>query len=179
MSIYYKNNIEGKNFNSSKNYETDYSGTKEYAKPHSMSEIPKQNMNLFYFNKDGTPSSCFVTFSTGGIHGAEYNKKLYEHDVQLYNAEVALQDKCKEIFPDPCELKKAKTVTIDGTEYSWKQFLKSNSTGKRASYKIIKPVELFKEDKNGAYKINKKYVFTSSDPTNHEDFTSYYPNLLT
>ena len=176
--FYYKDNIEGKNFNSSSNYETDYSGTKEYAKPHSMSEIPKQNMNLFYFNKDGTPSSCFVTFSTGGIHGAEYNKKLYDYDVQLYNAEVALQDKCKEIFPDPCELKKAKTVTIDGTEYSWKQFLKSNSTGKKASYKIIKPVELFKEDKNGAYKINKKYVFTSSDPTNHEDFTSYYPNLL-
>ena len=176
--FYYKNNIEGKNFNASSNYQDDYLHSKLYSAPKSMNTIPKQNMNLFYYNADGTPSSCFVTFSTGGIHGAEYNKALYEHDLAIYKTELELQEKCKAIYPDPVDLRKAKVVTIDDVEYPWKQFLKSGSTMKKATYKTIKPVELFKEDTKGAYKINKKYVFTSSDPTNHEDFTSYYPNLL-
>ena len=37
---------------------------------------------------------------------------------------------------------------------------------------------LFKTDEKGKTKINPKYVYTSADETNHEDFTSYYPNLL-
>ena len=33
-------------------------------------------------------------------------------------------------------------------------------------------------NKKGMTELTKKYNFTSADEANHEDFTSYYPNLL-
>jgi ADP-heptose:LPS heptosyltransferase len=92
-------------------------------------------------------------------------------------------------YPDPLDLKKAKTVTMpDGRVEKATKFLKSGSTLKESFYKDIpNPPELFKakekttkkgEKIKGSYALNNKYVFTSGDLTNHEDFTSYYPNML-
>lgn len=176
---YYKS-IEGRNFNESKNYEQDFKGTPEYRPPENIAKLPKINMNRFYYNADGTPSSCFVTFSTGGIHGAEFNKVLFEHDVEEFEKDLARMQYVQQQYPDPIDLKKAKTVEIDGIEYKSSYFLKSGSTLKKSNYKDFeanRPV-LFKTDEKGITKLNTKYVFTSTDPTNHEDFTSYYPNLL-
>lgn len=175
---YYKS-IEGKNFNESDNYRLDFEGSPEYKPPQSLKDLPKTDTCLFYYNADGTPSSCFVTFSTGGIHGAEYNKELYEYDIEQFNKEMALLNTVMTRYPDPTDLKKEKEIVIDGVTYPATRFLTTKSTNKAAFYKPLqdkKPV-LFKDDK-GATKLNSKYVFSSAEPANHEDFTSYYPNML-
>lgn len=179
---YYKA-IEGKNFNSSQNYSDDYAMASPWNPPENIVRFSKADTCMYYYNADGTPSSCFVTFSIGGIHGAEYNKALYEHDMDKYLEKKELMDKVKAIYPDPIDLKTAKTVTVigpDGTELTYKasQFLKSGSTKKAAAYKDLKEPVLFKLMDDGTTKLSPAYVYTSADPTNHEDFTSYYPNLL-
>ena len=88
---YYKS-IEGQNFNEGKNYLIDhnvdpdsmdpYLQLEPELRPHKLSEIPAPNTCMFYYKKDGTPSTCFVNFSTGGIHGAEFNLALYEGDLE-------------------------------------------------------------------------------------------------
>lgn len=188
--FYYKNNIEGRNFNDSDEYAEYWKDrhTGDGVKPaYSMSEIPKTNLTLTYYEKDGTPSSCYVTFGVGGIHGAEYNKKLYERDLEEYNKLEALHMTVRTQFPDPLMLKQKDPVTkkawsfnYNGKVYKSTEFLKSGSTAAKAQWKDIskkKPL-LFKEKANGSFELNKKYTFTSAAACNHEDFTSYYPNLL-
>lgn len=180
---YYYKSIEGRNFNQSNNYQFDYGEEGDYnsfVRPESIESVPKTNTCLYYYNKDGTPSSCFVVFSTGGIHGAEYNKKLYEYDMRTYQKQIELFAAVQQQYPDPIDLKKAKAVEIDGVKYEAKKFLTAKSTLKKAEYRdptANKPV-LFKENKKGQTKLNDRYTYTSADRTNHEDFTSYYPNLL-
>lgn len=41
-----------------------------------LSQIARLPGNVPYFTEQGHPTSCFATFSTGGIHGAELNEKL-------------------------------------------------------------------------------------------------------
>lgn len=183
---YYKN-IEGRNFNDSESYMKDY-GESDVDK---LNDIPKCENNMFYYKADGTPSNCFVTFSTGGIHGAEYNKKRYDKDMSEWNK---LKDDFAFVmdkYPNPLDLRKAKTVTTpDGVEHSYKDFLVSSATIKAMTaaqpssylsfYKDInakKPI-LFKANSDGTTKLNPDYVYTSAALCNHEDFTSYYPNML-
>lgn len=189
--FYYKNNIEGRNFNNSDEYVEYYKnivGPENVKRAYSMSEIPKQNLTLPYFNKDGSVSSCYVVFGTGGIHGAEYNYDLYQKDKAAFDALEHLHNTVRALYPDPRQLrqkdpvtKKAwKFVTAQGVEYKSTEFLKTGSTKDKAEWKDIskkKPV-LFKRKEDGSYELNKKYTYTSAADSNHEDFTSYYPNLL-
>ena len=187
---YYKQ-IEGKNFNSSQNYINDF-GTWDPAagqkvlknpdwKPQDIMKIPKVDTCLPYFDRDGQPTSCFVTFSTGGIHGAEYNKELYDADLRAFAQLEADMKYVQSVYPNPVDLKVAKRITMpNGESRPSGDFLKSGSTMKKAFYKDIerkRPV-LFVAKDDGSTKIHPKYVYTSSDDANHEDFTSYYPNLL-
>ena len=184
---FYKN-IEGKNFNSSDNYLNDYAiSESEQVKfiPQDIRNFSKANTCMYYYKADGTPSNCFVNFSIGGIHGAEYNETLYKYDCELFENKKFLFDQVKTIFPDPLGLKLAKKIMLkhrDGTsaEHKASEFIKSGSTKDHAEYKDIEKErpKVFNESKSGAWELNKKYVYTSADPTNHEDFTSYYPNLL-
>lgn len=188
--FYYKNNIEGRNFNDSDEY-VEYWKTQhrvdEIKPAYSMNEIPKCNLTLLYYNKDGKPSNCYVTFGVGGIHGAEYNKRLYEYDLSEYNKLEAMHMAVRAQFPDPLMLKKKDPVTkkawsftYNGKVYKSTEFLKSGSTATKAEWKDIskkKPM-LFKERAKGGFELNKKYAYTSAADCNHEDFTSYYPNLL-
>lgn len=171
---YYKA-LEGTNINRSDAYQEMYGH--EYQSP---KEIPTPESCIPYFDKDGNPTSCFVNFSIGGIHGAEYNKTLYDADIKAYEKQKALFDEIQTLFSAPEDLKKAKKVILsDGLEHQAKEFLKSNSTMKKAYYKEPEKPELFKMNtKKTGYELNRKYGFTSASLTNHEDFTSYYPNLL-
>lgn len=184
---YYKNNIEGKNFNDSDEH-ANYANENGIYKPaYSMSEVPKQNMLLTYFKKDGTPSSCYVAFGIGGIHGAEYNQKLYKKHLKEYQELEDLHSLVKQLYPDPLmlkqknpETKKAWHFEHNNKIYKPSDFLKTGSTLSKAEWKDIskkKPV-LFKEKEDGSYELNKRYTFTSAAKCGHEDFTSYYPNLL-
>lgn len=195
---YYKS-IEGKNFNASNNYLTDHDIDPDMQdatlmlpdelKVYKLSEIPSPNTCMCYYTKDGKESSCFVNFSTGGIHGAEYNKRLYENDLLKYakqmeewEAQKALYDKAKEIYPNPCDLKINKGIEIDGVKYNPSYFLKAKASATEAYYKDYpkepKRPEVFKVTQSGSWNINPRYTYTSAAMTNHEDFTSYYPNML-
>ena len=197
---YYKS-IEGKNFNDSNNYLEDHgidpdsfnavSLLPDEYKPHSLSEIPMPNTFMFYYNADGTPSTCFVNFSSGGIHGAEFNKRLYEYDLKKYEEELAewqakvdLIDQVKQMYPNPCDVKKNKGVEINGVKYRPSEFLKPKATIDHAEYKDYpkspKQPEIFVKTtgEKESFKLNPRYTYTSCARTNHEDFTSYYPNML-
>lgn len=172
---YYKD-IEGKNFNDGQQYMQDFPHTQSST---TLSDLPKTDLTLYYYNKDGTPTTCYVNFSVGGIHGAEYNRDLYLEHFNTWRKQKELFDKVKAIYPDPCDLRKAKKVEIDGKTYSWGQFLKSNATLTCSYYKDIdaKMPRLFVE-KNGQIVLANKYTFASAERAEHEDFVSYYPNLL-
>ncbi len=191
---YYKS-IEGKNFNQGRNYIGDNGGDlnspypertlPEKLRPISLSDIPIPNTCLPYFNKDGTASSCFVNFSSGGIHGAEYNLELYKYDMHVYEEKLAewqskadLLDRVKEIYPNPADVKVARKITIDEQTYNAGTFVttKKGVVDWKTPKRPQKP-ELFKKATSN-WNINKPYCYTSADFSNHEDFVSYYPNLL-
>lgn len=150
-------------------------------------------VNVPYMAPDGTFSDCYVTFSVGGLHGAQFNKALYDKDMAVFNQEMALfravydqfGGDAKAFLTDinakgkPC---RRKTIIVDGVEYPASEFITSSSTLKAASWKKkyleAKPPELFPVDKKGVAKLRKRYAMTSFGPVNHEDFTSYYPILL-
>lgn len=178
---YYKS-IEGKNFNDSAQYRRDY-GDKALDVT-TFEDIPKMPNNLMYYRADGTPTSCFATFSTGGIHGAQANNNLFMTHRNAGIEKERIINEAKSVYPDPLEMRKAKTVMIDGKEVKHTEVLMSKSSLTRAFYKDVsdaKP-DLFKMNgpKTGvsSTKLQPKYVYTSSALAIHEDFSSYYPNLL-
>ena len=250
MKVYdYYKSIEGKNFNDSEEYQKAYPlhrGAASY-----LANLPKAPNNLPYFAADGTPSTCFATFSTGGIHGAEANTAAYQTDIIEYQeAQIALEE-AKAAFPDARDLvaegkrQAALVVLPDGTAISYKAALLgsdpekvryrksapkgesepdwelmiaraqhfypnpvdllalakadpfkltlpnqrvvgyrkilSNTTQNDAAYRESpqkKIPELFVTKTDGSNKLNPKYTYTSSAAATHEDFTSYYPNML-
>ena len=153
-------------------------------------------VNVCYMGPDGKPSSCYVTFSIGGIHGAEYNKALFEEHLAEFEKNQYLYKKVVELYGSAEQLvteinSQGKTVKRKFVEipdgkypgtYPVTMFLKSGATMKKASYKKEflepSPPALFPADKNGERKLNKKYTWTSFGLMNHEDFISYYPRML-
>jgi len=189
---FYKD-IEGRNFNTSSNYVEDYGFNgmlPEELEPANLSAMNKK-FPMFYYDADGKPTTCFVTFSTGGIHGAEYNRALYDDDMAKWMQDMADMAEVRRKFADPLDLRNAKTVTMDdGRTLPYKKFIVSSATIKTmtATDPKLRPdmfykhfendrPQLFKE-KAGGLALNERYTFTSADLTNHEDFTSYYPNML-
>lgn len=172
---FYKS-LEGKNFNDSSRY---IGGYTKVVMSKFVAENGKINGCIPYYNKDGSPSNCFAVFGIGGIHGAEYNKSLYEADLAEYEKQSADLKYVQEKYPEPTDLRKAKTVLMpDGTERPYTDFLKSGATMKKAAYRTVEEPKLFSCDSKGNWQLNGKYVYTSASDTNHEDFTSYYPNML-
>lgn len=243
---YYKS-IEGRNFNDSEEYQKCYPMSDRGISY--LAGIPKGPNNLPYFHADGTPSTCFATFSTGGIHGAEANVPAYHADlIEYQEAEIALAE-AKAAYPEAVDLltetkRQAATVVLpDGTAINYKSVLLgstpktvryrktapktepenewmiaraqqhfpepadllalvttephtltlpngrvvdyrkvlANTTQKDASYREVpqkKLPQLFTAKSDGSNKLNPKYTFTSAAAAIHEDFTSYYPNML-
>ena len=183
---YYKA-FEGKNFNEGKNYLEDYGDENGVLppelRPYKPKDIPKVNTCLPYFYADGSQSTCFAVFSIGGVHGAECNLALYQYDHEVWTRQMADLNFAKLQYPNPVDLHIAKEITMpDGRVLPSSAFIKSGATKKQAEWKRFEDNEpmLFKEDSDPkkGWKLNTDYTYTSADPTNHEDFTSYYPNLL-
>jgi hypothetical protein len=248
MKVYdYYKSIEGRNFNDSEEYNQCYPMSQRGVSY--LASIPKAPNNLPYFTTDGAPTTCFATFSTGGIHGAEANTAAYKTDIiEHLEAQLTL-DEAKACFPDAggllAEAKRQAALVVlpDGTEINYKAVLLgsdpekvhyrksapkaepdagwmiakaqefypdpaallalvkaephnltlpngrvvdyrkvlSNTTQKNAAYREVpqkKSPELFVAKTDGSNKLNPKYTFTSAAAATHEDFTSYYPNML-
>lgn len=243
---YYKS-IEGLNFNDSEEYTKTYGFSNA---PHVLKDIQKSPNNLPYFKADGSPSTCFATFSTGGIHGAEAAWGDFHSDSAGYREHAEMIAKAKAIFPDArdfvAEAKRQHNALPlpDGT-FVDKQLVLLGSDPEKVAYrkprkgddvqceqlaraqaqvpvaadllarqrpatqalfvhltsdevlkgKIVlakvaeataeyrdapkqKAPALFEKKADGSTKLKDKYTFTSVDTAIHEDFTSYYPNML-
>lgn len=170
---YYKS-IEGQNFNNSKNY------------PWSMKHPPKQlsdfkapMMCIPYFDANGNPTSCFATFSTGGLHGAEANMALYMADYNAWKKKRDDLDYVQRVYPNPVDLRTAKEIKMpDGRVAPYTEFLRSGMPIAKSEYRKLDEPKLFEMDSKGKSSLNDRYTFTSADWTSHEDFASYYPNML-
>lgn len=186
---FYKD-IEGKNFNDSNLYQTKYGiyddDTGEYSLPQellpqNLANIEKRVTTIPYFRKDGTPTSCFVNFSTGGIHGSELDLTKYEMDMAEYEYANRLIAEAKEQFPDPIELRKNKGFTnSDGEFIEYNKVLVGGKKIADSQYKdnADKQPTLVTISASGNSRTNAKYGFTTVAQTIHEDFSSYYPNML-
>lgn len=202
MEVYhFYDNIRGNNFNASKAYTQHYGMNRIEPKngQYIRDLMAKFNTNLFYHHKDEFErvyrSSCLANFSIGGIHGAEINVELFNQDVEEYLKEKAIQDYVESLYPsatdalngptlitlpDHLELTERVENKTSGSDRTIKirEFVKSGSTKKKAVWRDVPPVELFKKNQSGNWTVSGKYNFVSVGASHHEDFTSYYPLLL-
>lgn len=164
--------------------------------------LQQYNTNLFYHYKDSEGnlqrSSCLANFSIGGIHGAEINVELLKHDIKKFNEEEAVQSYIESQYTDALEaingptyvklpghlpvperlLNKIKTDDVGNATVKIRDFMKSGSTKKSATWRPVQEIQLFKKKKTGSWEVNGRYAFVSVGPSHHEDFTSYYPLML-
>lgn len=198
-------------FNSSAAYEEAYNSGSTVA--------PGVSTNMLYFGVDGCPTSAYITFSEGGLHGAEYNLELYLADERDYDLASRMLGIAKQAFAGDakamvdCVRAQGRSmasgrVTHDmaGREIKWpaghapklSDLLRSGFSASNASkckWKEFTAPELFCDVKTSSEqdqllrdigfpddirsdKLNPRYVYTTAAEVNHEDFKSYYPNLL-
>lgn len=181
----YYSSIRGENFNDSDRHKSDY-GLVGVAK--SLAGFGKRPAGGVYVGPDGKPTSCYYIFSAGGIHGAEYDKALYEADIEAFECEVRLFEFVRGMFPgEDGAVRLANSVQTyatpiglefpDGGEHYVREFLKSGFTKRKAEWKTLARPALFKTA-GGRPSLDDRYAMTSFAEVNHEDFTSYYPGLL-
>lgn len=248
----------------------------DYQLVYSLDEIEKlpNNINYVFVNELGevTPTHCFATFSTGGLHGAEYSAgqhaeltKAFDEQMALFTRvihqaasdmqtpEAALERLAEALAHDKEKTTgKAQTPTItdtmrnnaraamhadnwvatveadpelqakfptiakpNGENYtvaelariSWwvrKMLRVAVPTGNaddpyllvehkslivagKADAPVMRthmpntkePGEIFERTTQGSTKLHARYAMTSIDDVMHEDFTSYYPLMLT
>lgn len=243
--VNYYASLEGKNFNDSEQYQETF-GKISVFKRHDIAKTPN---NIPYFSPNAQGSQAFVTFSVGGIHGAEYDLQHFiemfsEHNTQLAmlnraqtlfpsasdfvteaqrqhntltlpNGETVMKNdvligarpetvryrtikahdvrsadiaKAQQFYPDPRDLlaqqrpahEKHVVMTPAGERLDGSQIL-SRTSVKNAAYRDTPRTDmpvLFTSLADGSTKLNPQFVYTSADAVIHEDFTSYYPNLL-
>ena len=247
----YYRSIEGQNFNDSEEYRDTFD-----LPAKSLRDVPKKPNNVPYFRADATPSSCFATFSTGGIHGAEADMGVFEaemaeyreHELELRMARRVFPDakefvarakeqhnqlhlpdgtvvdkrlvllgsdpekvkyrkpkkddpvqaeqiaRAQAQVPDPADLlatqrpeeEKLDVFIADSFSPGGRLRLRgkavlANSTAAKAAYRdepAKKAPSLFTPKEDGSDKLHPKFARTSAGLVIHEDFTSYYPNLL-
>lgn len=233
--------IEGKNFNANESHisslnkkysPTQLKGMLNEGEAFTFADIPKPRLNIPYYTLDGTPTDCYVTFSTGGIHGAQVNSPLLESKRQEIQRANDLLERVKKEFPDATEMRMmcgrqqifnedgselldakgkpvlTKTLYVlddngeplldkhgapvkrstnfirlsDGTFVRHADVLKTGSTIKNGcDYRDPMDLDAIKvmPEKDGTNIINPKFTYTSIGLMNHQDFTSYYPSMLT
>ncbi len=170
----YYGSIEGKNFDDSEHY-TNTFGLRSVAVS-DLRAIPVPQMCVPYFDKDGGITSTYVNFSVGGIHGAEFNLKLYQEEMAAYQTKYDEVDAFAKAFAQEIHDNTLKgTVMYNGEKIRTSQYVTKHKDG-TISVKYPKKVELFQFKKK--WQLNKKYAYCSDDEVDHDDFTSYYPGLL-
>lgn len=153
--------------------------------------------NIFYYDGEGRRTSCFATFSTGGVHGAEFAMAAYEKDLartREYNANLAFLQKTfgaddagaralrASVKPSTTPISKdaeGNPITLpDGKkDHLVTEFLKTKTLA-GATWAAPKECHIFESKADGSNKLRSAYTWTSAAYVNHEDFSSYYPSLL-
>lgn len=199
MQVYkFYSSIRDKNFNSSKAYLQHYGHRETKTGQYIKNLMSEYNTNLFYHYKDEngqvSRTSCLANFSIGGIHGAEINEDVYKKDLDEYKKEKAIQDYVESLYPSATDAlhgpvritlpkhleltdRVEKKIDKNG-EIRIREFVKSGSTKKKAYWRDVQEVQLFRKRPSGNWQVHPKYTYVSVGPCHHEDFTSYYPLLL-
>lgn len=145
-------------------------------------------------------STCMVTFSNGGIHGQEIDQRMVQYKLMEAKSYVDALNQAKQEYPDAetayKDTKKMYYVfkPVKGQPYlfSWQEVkVRTLITTKKA--RQVEPVQWrdftvpslkdlifeYKSTKNKkGYVLRDIFKFVSIGNANHEDFTSYYPLLL-
>lgn len=139
--------------------------------------MKKHNSTIFYIGPDGKPTASMVNFSIGGIHGAEINRDKYNYDLAEWQKLKDTQDLLMDYYEgDPVAAHIDREIEINGVTYEPRKSLKSGSTNKKAAWKDLEKSKPTIFDNNG--KVRGKYAYVSIAQANHEDFSSFYPLLL-
>lgn len=141
------------------------------------------NLNIPYIKAGGAPSSCLVAFGIGGIHGLEIRQSRFKKDVQKYHHDVQIQKDMQKVFGDTSEgaanAKFRQIVTIHGKLIKATPYLAAGSTVHHAAWRKLEPPHLYKYiPQSGRYLIKRRYNYISVGPCQHEDFSGYYPMLI-
>jgi hypothetical protein len=202
--------IRSRNFNGGDAWEAAYGG--KPGSPDGFTDLrtlPKARMTVPYFRADGEAADCFVNFSIGGSHGAQYDSAALRRRNAARVAFNADLEAAMSAFPGPAgplEFFAAKSFTgPSGRVYGRQHLLTPLSTRKAmlaaleggligsdgrsrpgapvpVGWRPAKPLAgpFVEQDQFGSKsnRLDPKLGFTSAGPVLHEDFSSYYPNLL-
>lgn len=204
-ALSYYQDLEGLNVNDSENHvgATDFTA---------VADVARKPNNVPYFRRCGTPTTGYVNFSIGGIHGAELNLEAWLADAQLVQQRNDDRMAVQALYPDPLDLWQAtpgnRSVCVNGREWARSKLLTASTRKKdlverkqqlealgtdpapeqldewvqrweQVGYRQLEPdLPMFVDLPGGANRLHPKYAATSCGPAIHEDFTSYYPNLL-
>ena len=158
-----------------------------------LSDLDLSDMEnvYFYLDANGKRTASMTVFTIGGIHGAEVKLSKLQDDeanaqrISDYQKELEARFGSPEALyaykpetpnPEtgrPYRLGEVPITMDDGNVVTAKMLLKSGSSRKKATWKKIPEPKLF-----GSAGLKDAYRFTSSGPAHHEDFSSYYPALL-
>lgn len=173
--------IRGSNYNESARYKKYYPKNNVDSTP---TELP---LCVPYFDAHCKPTSCYASFSIGGIHGAEYNKARYEYDYAEYitlRSDMLFAQQRFGQDPKACRTsvkRLADPIDLEfpsGRTYYVKDLL-SPTTIKNAGWKKLpEEPQLFRKKASRGTELNKRYTYTTFCLANHEDFSSYYPGML-
>lgn len=122
MQVYkYYSKIAGCNFNDSDRYQSEMSDSDQgpmvkrgypndtkptdweddegntinpYHKPVKSLSDMSASLCIPYYDNNGNPTSCFAVFSTGGIHGQEFNEAVWNSKVEQVRKTTALFEAC-------------------------------------------------------------------------------------
>lgn len=174
-------NIRGKNFNNSNRYRDTWPTGPAAQSIYDMSE---RTVTIPYFDKEGNPTNCYVNFSVGGIHGAEYDKEALDLDSREYLESKAVFDEL-ELTIDPNDFAHLVEYELEsGQMIQTKDYLATGGSKKNRTKKYKTPhgkkaTLYINGGKSGNDQVfNKKYNYTTVARTVHEDFASYYPGML-
>lgn len=123
---------------------------------------------VVYYSPDG-PATTYAAFGLGGVHGAEYDRYQWLHDVYVWNAYVDISN----AYPDPIDYFRA---TGDYERAGgWQNVPVSEIFNGSLKYRRLKQPSLVTA--TGA--LSKKYRHTTV-ATNviHADVSSWYPTML-
>lgn len=185
---YYKS-LEGRNVNASERHIDKYKLFQEDV----LTKLPKfERSFMHYYDKDGNPTGDYINFSVGGVHGAQWNKSYFESEMNNRREFNKLLDQLLEQYSDAVTARRAQINIIapDGKKRGYIPLgdvlvrtgfvLKSGRRIDASQFKDKLPIleSPFTTNKDGIQKLDDKYTYTTASYVNHEDFSSYYPNLL-
>ena len=161
--------------------------------------LHQTNGNIPYLHRDGSSTGTIATFSYGGIHGVEFKLRKFKRDYRRYLLKKKVQSWLKTNFrpkqvqislfstdnetshdvkPGDVAKEKQTTVTINHHQITvnTKDYVKGN--GDRAEWRDLQPPQLYKHPQGSSYILNDDYSYVSVDRVSHEDFSGYYPMLI-